>query len=99
MWLTVIARAQPMPRHWHAPRAFLRAALCLHHYEGAWNANTGNGYYGGLQFMLSTWRRAGGVGYPHEWSPREQLYRCWVIWRQDGRSFREWGTAARCGLR
>jgi hypothetical protein len=23
--------------------------MCIHRYEGAWNANTGNGYYGGLQ--------------------------------------------------
>ena len=25
------------------------AFLCIHRYEGAWNSNTGNGYYGGLQ--------------------------------------------------
>ena len=25
------------------------AFLCIHHYEGAWTSNTGNGYYGGLQ--------------------------------------------------
>jgi hypothetical protein len=32
---------------------------------GNWRANTGNGYYGGLQFSLSTWRAYGGGGYPH----------------------------------
>jgi hypothetical protein len=87
-----------MPRYWHASPGFLRAALCLHRYEGAWNANTGNGYYGGLQFTLSTWQRAGGAGYPHLATPREQIYRCWRIWLMNGRSFREWGTSGRCGL-
>lgn len=97
--LAVRAEARPMPRHWHAQPWFLRAATCLHEHEGAWDANTGNGYYGGLQFTLGTWRRSGGIGYPHTASPREQIYRCWVIVRQDRGSFREWGTAARCGLR
>jgi len=27
--------------------------MCIHRYEGAWNANTGNGYYGGLQMDRS----------------------------------------------
>lgn len=98
VWPIIDAHAGPMPRRWHAPRPFLRAVLCLHHYEGSWDSNTGNGYFGGLQFRLSTWYRAGGVGYPHLWSPREQIYRCWRIYLQDGRSFREWGTASRCNL-
>ena len=38
--------------------------------SGNWAANTGNGYYGGLQFSLSSWQAVGGVGYPHE-HPRE----------------------------
>ena len=33
---------------------------------GNWSINTGNGYYGGLQFSLSTWRAYGGDGYPHQ---------------------------------
>jgi len=31
---------------------------------GNWAANTGNGYYGGLQFNLSTWQSYGGVRRP-----------------------------------
>lgn len=42
---------------------------------GNWSANTGNGYYGGLQFSLSTWRSVGGVGYPHQNSREEQIRR------------------------
>ena len=40
---------------------------------GNWSINTGNGYYGGLQFSLSTWRAYGGTGMPHEASREEQI--------------------------
>jgi len=43
--------------------------------SGRWHINTGNGYYGGLQFDLSTWRSVGGRGYPHQASKLEQKYR------------------------
>ncbi|MEV0977571.1 transglycosylase family protein [Streptomyces sp. NPDC049915] len=36
---------------------------------GNWQANTGNGYYGGLQFSRSSWRAAGGLRY----APRADL--------------------------
>ncbi|AQS56380.1 resuscitation-promoting factor [Novibacillus thermophilus] len=40
---------------------------------GNWSANTGNGYYGGLQFSLDSWRAVGGSGYPHEHSRETQI--------------------------
>jgi len=40
---------------------------------GNWSINTGNGYYGGLQFSLSTWRAHGGSGMPHQASREEQI--------------------------
>lgn len=40
-----------------------------------WHVNTGNGYYGGLQFSLRSWRLVGGTGYPHEHSREEQIFR------------------------
>ena len=40
---------------------------------GNWHINTGNGYYGGLQFSLGTWRANGGTGYPHQASREEQI--------------------------
>jgi resuscitation-promoting factor RpfB len=40
---------------------------------GNWSINTGNGYYGGLQFSLGTWQAFGGSGYPHENSKAEQI--------------------------
>lgn len=46
---------------------------CETGYTYDWATNTGNGYYGGLQFSLSSWRSVGGVGYPHEASPAVQI--------------------------
>ena len=40
---------------------------------GNWAINTGNGYYGGLQFSLGTWRSYGGVGMPHRATKAEQI--------------------------
>ncbi|WP_281272190.1 resuscitation-promoting factor [Nocardioides marmorisolisilvae] len=40
---------------------------------GNWAANTGNGYYGGLQFNLGTWRAYGGTGRPDQHSREEQI--------------------------
>jgi uncharacterized protein YabE (DUF348 family) len=42
---------------------------------GNWAINTGNGYYGGLQFSLQSWRAVGGSGYPHHHPRTEQIYR------------------------
>lgn len=41
--------------------------------SGNWHINTGNGYYGGLQFSLSTWRGYGGLGMPQNASRSEQI--------------------------
>ena len=40
---------------------------------GNWNTNTGNGYYGGIQFNPSTWRAYGGSGLPHQASKAQQI--------------------------
>lgn len=99
-----------MPPNWHAPRAWLAQAVCIHEHEGAWN-DPWSPYEGGLQFLLSTWTRPGVDGpvvrdskgrvvhWASAFSPREQLYRAWLVWKQDGGSWREWGTAGACGLR
>lgn len=44
--------------------------------RGDWHINSGNGFYGGLQFMLSTWLSMGGdqyAYYPHEASREQQI--------------------------
>ncbi len=40
---------------------------------GNWAANTGNGFYGGLQFKPATWAATGGVGAPDQASREEQI--------------------------
>lgn len=40
---------------------------------GNWAANTGNGFYGGLQFKQSTWTSHGGVGSPAHASREHQI--------------------------
>jgi hypothetical protein len=40
---------------------------------GNWSINTGNGYYGGLQFKQSTWTANGGTGSPAGASREEQI--------------------------
>lgn len=40
---------------------------------GDWSINTGNGYYGGLQFVPATWTANGGTGSPSRASRAEQI--------------------------
>jgi uncharacterized protein YabE (DUF348 family) len=40
---------------------------------GNWATNTGNGYYGGLQFSLGTWQAYGGTGLPSNASRETQI--------------------------
>lgn len=41
--------------------------------SGNWATDTGNGFYGGLQFTQSTWNAYGGVGNPAHASKSEQI--------------------------
>jgi hypothetical protein len=76
--------------------------LCIHDGEGAWTSNTGNGYYGGLQFAQSTWDRNGGQRYASRAdlaSPLEQMWVAENAWHESGGSFSQWPNTARaCGL-
>jgi LysM repeat protein len=56
-----------------APSSGVWASLAECESGGNWSINTGNGYYGGLQFSLSTWQGFGGSGMPHEASASEQI--------------------------
>ena len=62
--------------------------------SGNWAINTGNGYYGGVQFSLSTWRSVGGVGLPHQNSKAEQVKRAEMLRLRSGLG--QWPT---CGPR
>ncbi|MDP3892303.1 resuscitation-promoting factor [Nocardioides sp.] len=58
---------------------------------GNWSINTGNGYYGGLQFSASTWRSVGGSGLPHQHSRAEQIKRGQILQQRAG-----WGQWPHC---
>jgi len=58
---------------------------------GNWAINTGNGYYGGLQFSLSTWQGIGGSGYPHEHPRETQIAMGKQLWQTSG-----WGAWPAC---
>jgi LysM repeat protein len=66
--------------------------------NGNWSINTGNGYYGGLQFALSSWEWVGGTGYPHEASKSEQIARAELLLERQG--WNAWPACSRqLGLR
>jgi hypothetical protein len=75
------------------------AFQCVHSYEGAWTANTGNGYRGGLQFGAAEWKRYGGQFAPRAdlATPAEQITAGIAYHAVAG--FHPWPlTARRCGL-
>jgi hypothetical protein len=51
---------------------------------GNWHINTGNGYYGGLQFSARTWRSVGGPGLPHEHSREVQIKYAKILQARSG---------------
>ena len=65
---------------------------------GNWAINTGNGYYGGLQFSLSTWQAFGGTGMPNQNSREQQIAIASKVQASQG-----WGAwpacSAKLGLR
>jgi LysM repeat protein len=58
---------------------------------GNWGINTGNGFYGGLQFTLSSWAAVGGSGYPNQASREEQIARGQALQARQG-----WGAWPAC---
>lgn len=72
----------------------------MHHYEGSWHANTGNGFYGGMQFDRGTWLSNGGGRFAplaHLTTPHNQLVVAYTTWRRRG--WYPWPNTARyCGL-
>ncbi len=94
----------PQTSAYQAPAASISAAdggvwdrLAACEAGGNWSISTGNGYYGGLQFTLSSWQGAGGTGYPNEASRDEQIIRGQILQSRSGWS--AWpACSARLGL-
>ncbi|MBL0749205.1 transglycosylase family protein [Nocardioides sp. G10] len=65
---------------------------------GNWAINTGNGYYGGLQFNLGTWQAYGGTGLPSQASRETQIAIATKL-RDASGGYGAWpGCAAKLGL-
>ena len=65
---------------------------------GNWHINTGNGYYGGLQFSLGTWHSYGGTGLPSQHSRETQIAIATKLRNASG-GYGAWpACAARLGL-
>jgi LysM repeat protein len=58
---------------------------------GNWSTNTGNGFYGGLQFTQSSWRAAGGSGSPQHAGRSEQIRVAQNLQKMQG-----WGAWPTC---
>jgi hypothetical protein len=75
---------------------------CIHRGEGGWSANTGNGYYGGLQMDVGFQRTYApdllrSKGTADRWTPAEQM--ATAIVAHGSRGFYPWPNTARaCGL-
>jgi hypothetical protein len=80
----------------------MRAWLCIHRYEGAWN-DPNPPYYGGLQMDYQFQATYGAAllrakGTANNWTPLEQIIVAERA-RRSGRGFYPWPNAARlCGL-
>lgn len=61
---------------------------------GNWHINTGNGFYGGLQFTVSSWRAVGGSGLPSDASREEQIMRAQKLQAMQG-----WGAWPVCSVK
>ncbi|MEJ7585442.1 MAG: transglycosylase family protein [Acidimicrobiales bacterium] len=61
---------------------------------GNWSINTGNGFYGGLQFTLSSWQGVGGTGYPHQNSRETQIAMGQRLQASQG-----WGAWPACSIK
>ncbi|WP_285751655.1 resuscitation-promoting factor [Lentzea sp. NBRC 105346] len=69
---------------------------------GNWAINTGNGYYGGLQFNKSTWDAYGGsafAAYPHQASREQQIAIATKVRDGRGGSYSAWpACSSKLGL-
>jgi resuscitation-promoting factor RpfA len=99
----VVATLSPVLTAGPAQAASLRTWNRLAHCEssGRWHIDTGNGYYGGLQFSSSTWRAFGGRRFArqaHRARKREQIVVAERVRRRQG--WRAWPHCSRkIGLR
>ena len=97
LYKRTLAKLQPQ-----IPAGLVAAFTCIHRYEGAWNSNTGNGYYGGMQMDYGFQRTYGPeflarYGTADRWPISAQLLAAYRAYR--ARGFSPWPNTARyCGV-
>jgi hypothetical protein len=71
---------------------------CIREHESGdnYSEDTGNGYYGAYQDLLSTWESHGGTGLPSDAPPAVQDQINYEIYQTGG--WGQWSTARGCGL-
>jgi resuscitation-promoting factor RpfE len=73
-WSTFRVEARRLRTYLLSQREQIRRFALVWHWSavaeceasGNWAIDTGNGYYGGLQFTLGTWKAYGGSGWPQQ---------------------------------
>lgn len=93
---TVTATPTPMPTETPAPAPvgddiWDKLATC--EAGNNWAIDTGNGYFGGLQFSQSAWESVGGTGNPAHASREEQIEKGKKL--QEVRGWGAWGACAK----
>jgi uncharacterized protein YabE (DUF348 family) len=93
-----VGTAEPAPTTNFAGGSTVWDQLAQCESGGNWAINTGNGYYGGLQFSLSTWQAYGGSGLPSNNSREAQIAVAERLRAATG-GYGSWpGCAAKLGL-
>ncbi|WP_139981413.1 resuscitation-promoting factor [Nocardioides litoris] len=93
-----VGTAEPAPTTNFAGGSTVWDQLAQCESGGNWAINTGNGYYGGLQFNLGTWQAYGGSGLPSSNSREAQIAVAERLRAATG-GYGSWpGCAAKLGL-
>lgn len=88
---TAAPRVQTAPANIIASNGSVWDRIAACESGGNWSINTGNGYYGGLQFTQGSWAGVGGSGLPSNASREEQIMRGQMLQARQG-----WGAWPVC---
>src|SRR5262252_9328670 len=88
-------RSQPVVGSGGGAYTGVWACIAQHESGGQVNINTGNGYYGGLQFTEGTWLANGGTGNPANASAAEQQRVANNVVANSGGSYGAWPNTSR----
>lgn len=86
MLATAAALAEPFIAHAEDAGSINWDAIAQCESGGNWATNTGNGYYGGLQWTPGTWHANGGQGKPQNASREQQIAVAQTIMARQGPS-------------